>query len=59
MRELSVAEQRYKAVLAVIGDGRSITEVAASWGISRQTLHTWLSRWEAGGLQGLVDRSHR
>lgn len=44
MRELSVAEQRYKAVLAVIGDGRSITEVAASWGISRQTLHAWLAR---------------
>jgi transposase InsO family protein len=59
MREMSVAEQRYKAVLAVIGDGRSITEVAASWGISRQTLHTWLERWEAGGLEGLVDRSHR
>lgn len=54
-----MAEQRYKAVLAVIGDGRSITEVAASWGISRQTLHTWLSRWEQGGLEGLVDRSHR
>jgi transposase InsO family protein len=59
MREMSVAEQRYKAVLAVISDGRSITEVAASWGISRQTLHTWLSRWESGGLEGLADRSHR
>jgi len=59
MRELSVAEQRYKAVLAVISDGRSITEVAASWGVSRQTLHMWLSRWEQGGLEGLVDRSHR
>lgn len=54
-----MAEQRYKAVLAVIGDGRSITEVAASWGISRQTLHTWLARWEREGLEGLVDRSHR
>lgn len=54
-----MAGQRYKAVLAVIGDGRSITEVAASWGISRQTLHTWLARWDASGLEGLVDRSHR
>lgn len=54
-----MAEQRYKAVLAVISDGRSITEVAASWGISRQTLHTWLARWEEGGLEGLADRSHR
>jgi transposase InsO family protein len=59
MREMSVAEQRYKAVLAVIGDGRSISEVAASWGVSRQTLHTWLARYEAEGLEGLADRSHR
>ncbi|WP_255372081.1 hypothetical protein [Cellulosimicrobium sp. CUA-896] len=35
-----MAEQMYKAVVAVIGDGRSITEVAASWAISRQTLGT-------------------
>jgi hypothetical protein len=27
MRELSVAEQRYQAVLAVIKDGRTVTEV--------------------------------
>ncbi|MDQ0426711.1 transposase InsO family protein [Cellulomonas iranensis] len=54
-----MAEQRYKAVSAVIADGRTITEVAASWGISRQTLHVWLARYEAGGLEALVDRSHR
>ena len=54
-----MAEQRYKAVLAVIGDGRGITEVAAAWGVSRQTLHEWLSRYEVAGLEGLVDRSHR
>ena len=54
-----MAEQRYKAVLAVIGDGRSVTEVAASFGVSRQPLHTWLSRWAQGGLVGLVDRSHQ
>ena len=29
MRELSVAEQRYRAVLAVIKDGRTVTETAA------------------------------
>lgn len=59
MRELSVAEQRYQAVLAVIKDGRTVTEVAAAVGVSRQTLHAWLSRYEAGGLEGLVDGSHR
>ena len=59
MRELSVAEQRYQAVLAVIGDGLSIAQVASKVGVSRQTLHTWLARYEVSGLEGLVDRSHR
>jgi transposase InsO family protein len=59
MRELSVAEQRYQAVLAVISDGLSISRVAEKMGVSRQTLHAWLARYEAHGLEGLVDRSHR
>lgn len=59
MREMSVAEQRYQAVLAVIADGREVTEVAAQFGVSRQTLHTWMRRYEDGGLEGLADRSHR
>ena len=44
MRELSVAEQRYQAVLAVISDGLSICQVASKVGVSRQTLHSWLVR---------------
>jgi transposase len=59
LRELSVAEQRYQAVLAVIEDGLQITEVAAKVGVSRQTVHAWLARYAAGGLEGLADRSHR
>lgn len=59
MRELSVAEQRYQAVMAVISDGLSISQVAEKVGVSRQTLHSWLARYEAAGLEGLVDRSHR
>ena len=54
-----MAEQRYQAVLAVIKDGRTVTETAAAAGVSRQTLHAWLDKYEAGGLEGLVDRSHR
>src|SRR2546425_5566019 len=59
MRELSVTEQRYKAVLAVIADGRTVTQVARNWGVSRQTLHVWLARYEADGLEGLTNLSHR
>lgn len=54
-----MAEQRYQAVLAVISDGLSISQVAEKVGVSRQTLHSWLARYEAQGLDGLVDRSHR
>ena len=54
-----MVEQRYKAVLAVIADGRTVTEVASAWSVSRQTLHAWLARYEAAGLEGLADRSHR
>ena len=59
MREMSVTEQRYKAVLAVIGDGRTVSEVSGDWGVSRRTMHRWLARYEGDGLEGLKDRSHR
>ena len=52
-------EQRYQAVLAVIGGGETVTSVAARWGVSRKTVHVWLARYEAGGLENLADRSHR
>jgi transposase InsO family protein len=59
MREISVAEQRYQAVLAVIAQGETVKDVAARWGVSRQTMHSWLAKYEAGGLEGLADASHR
>ena len=57
--ELSVMEQRYQAVLAVVQDGWKVTEVAARLGVSRQSVHAWIARYEAGGLAALADRSHR
>jgi transposase InsO family protein len=57
--ELSVVEQRYQAVLAVIRDGVPIVEVARRFGVSRQAVHRWLGWYEAQGLAGLADRSHR
>ena len=59
LRELSVVEQRYQAVLAVLEDHLSVTEAAAKVGVSRQTLHAWLARYARDGLDGLADRSHR
>ena len=54
-----MAEQRYQAVMAVIGDGLTVSQAAEKTGVARQTLHRWLARYEAEGLDGLADRSHR
>src|SRR6266700_2150626 len=56
--ELSVAEQRYRAVLEV-GIGVPVTEVAERYGVSRQSVHTWLVRYRQEGIAGLEDRSHQ
>ena len=50
MRELSVSEQRYKAVLAVIADGRTVAELRV-WGCCWQLLQRWLARYEVDGLR--------
>jgi transposase InsO family protein len=57
--ELSVMEQRYQAVLTVVQDGWQVSEVARRLGVSRQSVHAWIARYEAGGLAALADRSHR
>jgi len=57
--ELSVMEQRYQAVLAVVQDGWRVVEVARRLGVSRQSVHNWIARYEQGGLAALTDRSHR
>lgn len=59
LQELSVQEQKYQAVLAVLSDGRSVSEVAEQWGVSRQSVHAWLRRYEDEGLAGLAPRSRR
>jgi transposase InsO family protein len=56
--ELSVAEQRYRAVLEV-GIGVPVTEVAGRYGVSRQSVHAWLVRYRQEGIAGLEDRSHQ
>jgi transposase len=57
--ELSIMEQRYQAVLAVVQDGWRVVEVARRVGVSRQTVHAWIARYEEGGLAALADHSHR
>ncbi|MFD9475144.1 IS481 family transposase [Streptomyces goshikiensis] len=53
-----MAEHRYRAVLQML-DGAPVAEVARRFGVSRQTVYTWVERYHAGGLGGLVDKSRR
>ena len=53
-----MTEQRFRAVLAVLAGGR-VGEVAAQFGVTRQSVSAWLRRYQAEGLEALRDRSHR
>ena len=55
--ELNVVEQRYRAVVEVLS-GTPVIEVAERYGVARQTVHRWMARYRAEGLDGLADRSH-
>jgi transposase InsO family protein len=57
--ELGLVEQRYQAVLEVLNDGATVTDVARRYGVARQTVHEWLRKYAARGLGGLADRSSR
>ena len=55
--DLGLVEQRYKAVLEVLENGPSVTDVAQRYGVDRQGVHKWLRLYADEGLGGLVDRS--
>lgn len=42
-------KRRCKAVNEVL-EGSSVTEVAARYGVTRETLHAWLRRYGIGGI---------
>lgn len=57
MVELGLVEQPYQAVLEVLNEGVPVTEVAARFAVTRQSVHRWLKSYAARGLAGLVDGS--
>jgi len=57
--ELGLVEQRYQAVLEVLNDGATVSDVARRYGVARQTVHEWLRRYASDGLGGLADRTSR
>lgn len=57
--ELGIVEQRYDAVKEVLERRGTVTEVAQRYGVTRQSVHNWLRRYQERGMAGLVDRSKR
>jgi transposase len=53
-----LAEQRFRAVLEVL-DGSSVSEVAVRYGVSRQAVYTWMTKYAAGGVEALHEVSRR
>ena len=45
--ELGLVEQRYQAVLEVLNNAATVTEVAVRFGVTRQSVHRWLRRRNA------------
>ena len=55
--DLSMVEQRYKAVLEVLDAGAKMTDVARRHGVDRKTLYRWVVRYASDGLGALENRS--
>ena len=54
--ELWLVEQRYQAVLEVLNNASTVTDVAVRFGVTRQTVHRWLRKYATDGIAGLADR---
>jgi transposase len=53
-----LAEQRFRAVLEVL-DGAPVSEVAVRYGVSRQSVYSWKTRYASAGMDGLREVSRR
>lgn len=58
-RSASVMDQRVRFVLEAEQGFHSLSELCRRYGISRPTGYKWIERYQAKGLGGLQDRSHR
>jgi transposase len=53
-----LVEQRYRAVREVL-DGSPVAEVAARYGVSRQSIYSGKRKYEHDGVAGLAEASRR
>ncbi len=53
-----MVEERHR-MIALWESGFTPTELASRFGVSRQTIHTYIDRWQQEGECGLLERSRR
>lgn len=58
-QEESTVQLRRQFIQDVRSGTSPVTELCAAYGISRKTGYKWLTRYEAGGLAALTDRSRQ
>jgi putative transposase len=56
---MSAVDERLRFVAEYLDGVATMTELAAFYGVSRETGYTWVRRYEAEGPAGLHDRSRR
>ena len=59
---ISAGRARRGRIILLVADGRSITDIATTVGISRRYIYTWVQRFLQEGLVGLAEtrgQSHR
>jgi putative transposase len=56
-REVCPMDEKLRFVAAVLSDEQSVTELCASFRISRKTGYKWLTRYQEQGPEGLQDQS--
>ena len=52
---IAMGRARRARILLLLADGRSITEIADTVGISRRFVYKWAARFLAQGVEGLRD----
>ena len=52
---IPAGQARRGRIILLVADGLPVSQVAARVGISRRFVYKWVARFQAQGLQGLID----
>ena len=58
-QKTNVSQERIKFVVLASRKEQTVAELCREFGISRQTGHTWLKRYQQAGVSGIYERSRK